>query len=322
MKWLFLILICLALLGCMPLEAAQTDTPADLPVSPQVEIETVVEEINLPQSKGGQVEIIGGDEESLREFVQRYFSPIYPGAGDNEKRILIGSLPDDLPIDLPLPEGARVVATVMESSAFTLVILDALQTPDEVEAFYAQSLADLGWQPAPEHQPGGGFVPSGDSGGRFCLGESDAYLEVRSLEGLEGQTDVRLSLQTPVDYYLCKEDDSGYVDPGSGIIPSLEAPPDVEISGSGAGSSSDGSAYITADLQTSLSIDDLLAHYNVQLEQAGWELVDQGTSEVVAWSAWKMTDETGDEWGGNLIVMDNRLGSERRYAIVSVERVD
>lgn len=170
MKWLFLILICLALLGCMPLEAAQTDTPADLPVSPQVEIETVVEEINLPQSKGGQVEIIGGDEESLREFVQRYFSPIYPGAGDNEKRILIGSLPDDLPIDLPLPEGARVVATVMESSAFTLVILDALQTPDEVEAFYAQSLADLGWQPAPEHQPGGGFVPSGDSGGRFCLG--------------------------------------------------------------------------------------------------------------------------------------------------------
>jgi len=111
------------------------------------------------------------------------------------------------------------------------------------------------------------------------------------------------------------------MDPGSSLIPALEAPPDVQISGSGAGGSSDGSAYNTADLLTSLSIDALLSHYNDQMEQAGWELVDQGTSEVVAWSAWKLIDEAGDEWGGNLIVMDNRLGSDRRYAIVSVEQV-
>jgi hypothetical protein len=63
-------------------------------------------------------------------------------------------------------------------------------------------------------------------------------------------------------------------------------------------------------------------HYNAQLEQAGWELVDQGTSAVVAWSAWKLIDEKGDEWGGNLIVMDNRLGTDRRVAIMNVERVD
>jgi len=326
MKWLFLILVCLALVGCVPVEAAGIDSPADLPATPQVgvstvEVSTIVEEVILPQSTGGDVVIIGGDEESLREFIQRYLSSIYPGAENDEKKIWIGSLPDELSIDLPLPEGARVVATVQEAPTFTQVILDALQTPEEVEAFYAQSLADLGWQPAPEHQPGGGFIPSWDSGGRFCLDEDDAYLEVRSMEGPAGQTDVRLSVQKSDGYNYCQAEDSGYMDRGSKLIPALEAPPDVQISGSGAGGSSDGSAYNTADLLTSLSIDALLSHYNDQMEQAGWELVDQGTSEVVAWSAWKLIDEAGDEWGGNLIVMDNRLGSDRRYAIVSVEQV-
>jgi hypothetical protein len=325
MKWLFLILVCLALIGCVPVEAAEIDTATDLPATPQVvvstvEVSTIVEGVILPQSTGGHVEIIGGDEESLREFIQRYLSPIYPGAEEGETKVLIGNLPDDLPVDLPLPENARIVATVQQSSGFTQVILEAMQTPDEAEAFYNQSLVDLGWQPAQLHQEGSGFVSS-NQGERFCLDEGDAYLELLFLERIEGRTEVRLTLQSPVVYNFCQEGDPGYMDPGSSLIPALEAPPDVQTSGSGAGSSSDGSAYSTTDLLTSLSIDALLAHYNDQMEQAGWELVDQGTSEVVAWSAWKLIDEAGDEWGGNLIVMDNRLGSDRRFAIVSVEQV-
>lgn len=321
MKLISFVLLCLALASCVPVEAASTDAEADLAVAPQVEVQTVVEEIKVDPLADGQVEIIGGDEESLREFIQRYLSPIYPGAGEGETKVLIGNLPDDLPIDLPLPDDARIVASVQQSSGFTQVILEASQSPDEVGAFYNQSLVDLGWQPAQPHQEGSGFVSS-NQGERFCLDEGDAYLELLFLERIEGRTEVWLTLHSPVVSNICQEGDSGYMDPGSSLIPALEAPPDVQTSGSGAGGSSDGSAYSTADLKTSLSIEALLAHYNVQMEQAGWEQVDQGTSEVVAWSAWKLTDEAGDEWGGNLIVMDNRIGSERRFAIVSVEKVD
>jgi hypothetical protein len=183
-------------------------------------------------------------------------------------------------------------------------------------------MADLGWQPAPQYQPGGGFVSDWDQGGRFCLGESEAYLEVRSVERPDQPTDVRITLQAPVEYFPCQVEDAGYMDAGSQLIPTLAAPQGVQITSSGAGSSSDSSAYNSADLQTTLSIDELMTHYNAQLEQAGWEMFDQGTSEVVAWSAWKLVDENGDEWGGNLVVMDNRLGSDRRFAMVSVERVD
>lgn len=322
MKRFIWIFACLALASCVPLEAVQTDAATDSPVASQNEVETVTEENNHPQSAGGQVEIIGGDEQSLRKFIQRYFSPRYLGAGDGDTKILIGSLPDDLPIDLPLPEDAQVIAYIRQPYAFNQVILDVPQTPEDVLAFYTQSLADLGWRQAQANQPGGGFISVEVSSGRFCLGENDAYLEVRALEAPEGLTDVLLTLQVPVDAYLCQETGPEYMDAGSRLIPSLEAPQGVQISSSGSGGSSDGSAYNTADLQTSLSIDELLSHYNAQLEQAGWELVDQGTSEVVAWSAWKFLDDQGDEWGGNLIVMDNRLQSDRRVAIVSIERVD
>jgi hypothetical protein len=43
MKQLFLILACLALASCVPVEAASTDAPADLPAASQVEVETAVE---------------------------------------------------------------------------------------------------------------------------------------------------------------------------------------------------------------------------------------------------------------------------------------
>jgi hypothetical protein len=142
------------------------------------------------------------------------------------------------------------------------------------------------------------------------------------LDALDGLTDVRLNLQVPVYNNICQESDTGYMDAGSNLIPSLESPQGAQILSSGAGGSSDGSAYNSADLQTSLSVDKLLSQYNAQLEQAGWELVDQGTSEVVAWSAWKFLDNQDEEWGGNLIVMDNRLDSDRRIAIVSIEKVE
>jgi hypothetical protein len=74
-------------------------------------------------------------------------------------------------------------------------------------------------------------------------------------------------------------------------------------------------------LETSLTAEELLAHYNAQLKEAGWELVDQGLTEVVGWSAWKLADKDGKEWGGTLMVMEKPLIPERRFALLSVERI-
>lgn len=320
----FLLFLCLAVMACAPVAPQLVKLPQEASGGSQVEIQTVVEEIAVGQAAGnsGSVEIQGGDEQTLREFIKRYFARVYPGAMNGDTKIVIGGLPDDLPLDLPLPESARVVATVQEPEAFTQIILDAPLSPDQVDAFYSQAISDLGWTPAPPRPSGGGFTSFEEPRARFCLGEDEAYLSVYSKEQAQGSSDVRINLQTSPDViYSCQEQDPGYMDPGSHLIPSLESPQGALLSGSEAGSSSDGSAYNSANLETDLSVDELLAHYNGLLEENGWKLVDQGTSEVLAWSTWKLADAKGDPWGGTLVVMENRLESSRRFAMVSVEKM-
>ena len=110
------------------------------------------------------------------------------------------------------------------------------------------------------------------------------------------------------------------MDQGMSLMPALEAPAGTRMLSGGSGGSSDGSAYISSDLETSLRAEELLEHYNAQLVSAGWELVEQGSTPVAAWSTWKLTSEDGDAWGGTLFIMEGQLNAEKRFAMLSVER--
>ena len=110
------------------------------------------------------------------------------------------------------------------------------------------------------------------------------------------------------------------MDEGMSLIPSLEAPVGTQMLGGGAGSSGDGSAYVSTDLDSSLTAEALLEHYNTQLVAGGWELVEQGTTPVVAWSTWELADKDGDVWGGTLFVMNKHMTADRLFAMLSVDK--
>lgn len=93
------------------------------------------------------------------------------------------------------------------------------------------------------------------------------------------------------------------------------------MTGGASGSSSDGSAYTSTDLLTEVSASKLMEHYNSQLERAGWMKLDQGSTEVVSWSTWTFADDEGNHWGGTLIILDSYMNSERRLALLSVEKI-
>jgi hypothetical protein len=326
MKRLTFLLAVILLAGCAPVGDAQPQMSEAAPSAVAAPVgnqsQTSVVEAPSGQASGtGEVEIVGGDEATLRGFIQRYLTQVYPGAPAVNAKVWIGKLPDDLPVEIPLPEGARVVASVRQPQPYTQIILDVPQTPEEITAFYAKALSENGWQPAPQGPPGGGFVGPAEVGERYCLKEGEAYVEIWSQEKPGGPTDVRLNLTAPADFHMCQERGPESMDQGMSLIPSLKAPRGAQMTGGGGGSSSDGSAYSSTDMESSLTAEELLAHYNAQLEAAGWELVDQGLTDGVGWSAWKLADKDGKEWGGTLLVMEGRLIPERRFALVSVERL-
>jgi hypothetical protein len=319
----FLFVLVVFLVGCAPVETNQPQTQTMSTAEAPVSVESQSSAVVVPAGQSGgerKVKIIGGDEESLREFVQRWLTPAYPGAPGGETQVWMGAFPEELPVDLPLPDGARIVASVQEPEAYTQVILDADMTSSEVTDYYSRTLSAAGWQPAPQEQQGGGFVGAEDSRLRYCLGGEKAYLEVWSLETPGSPTDVRLNLYPPANASLCRDGAQGSTDAGMRLIPSLVAPPGTRITGGSSGSSGDGSANVSTDFESSLTVEELLAHYNTQLEEARWQMVDQGAAQVVAWSTWELTDENGAEWGGTLFVLKGHLTETRRFAMFSVER--
>ena len=121
-------------------------------------------------AQDGGIDIVGGDEESLRAFLERFLMPIYAvNSGGQQGQIIIGALPDDLEFDLPLPEGAQVIGSLAPVGAPMVsvqIYFDAPQSAADVIAFYEEALPESGdWRSVTAYQPQGGFTTAAPMSG-------------------------------------------------------------------------------------------------------------------------------------------------------------
>ena len=122
-------------------------------------VERRVEVVSGAGAGGGPAQVIGGDEAALREFIGRTLDYPSPEATDGVT-VLIGALPEGLPLELPIPEGSRVIGSTIRGSEMegTEIILDVDMPPEGVLGFYQEQLLQAGWEEAPQQPYGGGFV--------------------------------------------------------------------------------------------------------------------------------------------------------------------
>ena len=263
------------------------------------------------------IEIVGGDEESYRDFIRQWIVPVYPDGTRQNVRVYIGSTPADLPYELPVPAGARVIGSITGSWVDYILIYESGLSPEGVHEFYAQALKDEGWQESPTSQ-GSGFISGADLYKAYCYGEDEASLSVETPSGSAGGTSLRLSLDTSPDSYACNPLPSGGPDLMS-LIPALRAPSDVMVQGSGAGSS-DRDANVSANLTGDVSAAEVADFYQEQLLAAGWQLQGEGDGEGAAWSRWMFQDDEGDGWTGALMVVEVSAENNSLFALVTIEK--
>ena len=237
----------------------------------------------------------------LNRLVKRYLAS--PGAPYGAPEILVCQLPSDLPIDIPIPEDAEVVGSIVRSDKYTniQIILDVPWEPEEVLEFYRDRLTE-GWEEM-KRPSQGGFVSSFMSfPATFCHNQ-EISLSISAYPVEEGKpADVRLRLNDDPQY--CKAYTEEPVRPGvypGDILPALFAPEDIVQRGGGGGGSSD-RQYSTATLETSLGTGELHAHYKAQLLEAGWKLKEEGSGRTIAWSTWSLVDDLDNDWAGLLLV--------------------
>ena len=243
----------------------------------------------------------------------------YPGFSSGEPEVLIGELPADLSIEIPVPEDAKMIGSVTRFADYEYIemFLDVPREPDEAMAFYRDQLTERGWVEfeAP-YSHGGGFSPANLSMPViFCRDENSGpsiSVLAYSLEN-NGDCGVRLTLDSNLRSSYCSMKDecrphSFYED----VLPSLQAPEGAVIRGSGGGGGGD-SWHSDATIETELGLKEIREHFENQLEEAGWTLEGQGSDERIGWSDWSLTDGDNNKWAGLLLVRD--IGKEKTWLL-------
>ncbi|MDH5607204.1 MAG: hypothetical protein OEY93_09965 [Anaerolineae bacterium] len=274
------------------------------------------------ETAAGTIQVIGGNEETLREFIKRFVGPSYYAGQGEDHLVLIGSLPKDLPFPLPLPEDIRIVGSFDQGFSNGIqIILDVNLPSQEVIEFYVNELSGEAWRPV-EQPESGGFVSGQFTGKQYCYLEDEGFLMVNAIELEPGKTDLRLYIQGPESIYsICNQTDfGGRYSSGEALIPALVAPGGVVQESGGGGGGSGGEQYISANLVTNLSAGELIALYNQQLIDAGWELIGEDSLEGIASSQWLVIDEDGKEWSGVLLVIEHISTADKRLALLQIIR--
>ncbi|HEY7357724.1 MAG TPA: hypothetical protein VH590_14705 [Ktedonobacterales bacterium] len=248
-------------------------------------------------------------------------------------QLFVGQLPDNLPFELPIPEGSRVIGGITRSPEHIGLLLDVPLPPEQAHAFYKERLQADGWSELdqPMGMQRGGFVHSSilarSHSVTFCKGPRGPSLDVRALSAQAGFTDVRLSLNLDERESPCAQSarmrrgrrvrDMGLEQ----LIPPLAPPEGARQMGGGGGGGSD-SWYSSATLEADTDLATLTAHYADQLAQGGWTRTDAGSAGPAAWHIWTFQDEDKEPWYGMFFMLKSP-GKEREYFLyIRIELTD
>ncbi len=267
------------------------------------------------------------DAAQLHELAERLLT--YPGGipgGQAETvELLPGQAPGDSAIDIPAPDGSRLVGSAVHRDGDKTTrldeVLDVPGSTQDIITFYQSALKKRGWNTGSENMKGrSGFLPSTGSATQFfCPEKGDSWLTLTVSPRADAPNDVRLHLEAtnpgPCDL-------SRYGAPGvAGLedkIPALYAPDGVQVQptgGSGGGGPYARSAS-SAIAETDKSPADVEAAFARQLEAAGWKRVAGASEGPLAWSTWTVPGDSGDQ--GFLYALQ-ATGKNRLNLYVQVE---
>ena len=228
-----------------------------------------------------------------------------------QPELLPGKLPEEMPVDLPIPNSSRIVGSeILEDRGIT-VVMDVTMTPEEALGFYRDALVPQNWTETDITGMERGFM--GGSGSTiFCKGARDPSVMV-SAYPLENGTDLRLDIITDPYYSPCSmADQSDWLEP----MPKMSAPKDAVISNQNYMGGCGNQVAVSAEIKTELNSSALAAHYADQLTAANWTATSSEECGPASWSTWGFEDEDDIEWNGFFIALDLAGSEDKRFVMM------
>ena len=263
---------------------------------------------------------VASNETLPRDLVLRLLN--YSGgliySGGEVQQLLVGRLPNQLPVKLPLPDKAQVIASVVREPANFEILLEVAQPPEQVQTFYREQLKAAGWQKPAAFGDLKGFVSFDFAPEpKFCKSSRGPELNI-SVNPTQKATisEVRLNLNaSSASGSLCEK--PYIVDVP---LPTLSAPPNTLTNPKGAGGSNE-HMDSSAILETKLDSQTLVGHFSAQFKGAGWRQQDSGQSGPMGWSFFTLKNKKGQSWQGMLSITQFAGKPNQYFASASVFRL-
>lgn len=325
MKHLYVLIMTLAILitacsGASELPQEDSSISSEVETMATATLKVTEAEIPPAESNPYSTEIIGGNEESLRKFLVYEVDGVY-GSSAWGTIVSINSLPENIPVEIPVTDQMEVIGSiaraiqkaqsVAQNHNFYTIFMESDLSISETQEQYTQLLENEGWWAKPMLDADiPGFAPDQNDHKVFayCTEDSNAFLEVNIFEISEDITTLRLDLDTEPDPGQCMQmNETESFDPVPGIynlFPELKAPADAIVEDAGGARASFDNAETTSQINSTLSMETLLTHYNNQLKNANWEMISQTYDNETAWSRWTLKDDAGETWRGFFIIYD------------------
>lgn len=284
-----------------------------------------------------QDDVIGGDEAALRLLLQRIYDQRTSYDLTNNATIYVGEMPPEMEYVIPFPDEAVVVGSIVFTGGYDdgsrEIYVDTSMSPEDVLAFYEGDLPDGFYVPdgAEDYMNtgGGGFAPNAVvENFPLCFNEESGMM----IFAYEIDTGSALNIRTFPESQMPPFCDPGF-NPTTGfapqvhtMLPNLTPPEGVNKRPEGGGGGPDfaeSGALITANEDSDMAVEDVLAHYEAQLMDDGWEQVASSAAPMGGWSTWTLTDEEADETYSSTLTVVTLPGEDNRFAArVTVRGID
>ena len=255
-------------------------------------------------------------EPSAEELAIRYLEAPYLGETELQKVQLIpGKLPEQMPVQLPLPRGSEIFGSVLLGETEIGVVVDSDLDAEEVMAFYRQALASQNWTEMDVSGMERGFM-EWSTGSFFCQGSNNTSIAIAAYPQENG-SEIRLDISTDPECSPCSFSGS---DDWLKPIPKLVAPRNASLSNQNFMTGCGNQVTISADVITELNSSALAAHFADQLIAANWTATSQEESGPAAWSTWEFEDEEDLIWDGFLTVLEVPGSEDKRFVMMQANQ--
>ena len=227
----------------------QPTQPLTAPSVQEAVVEQVV--VTAPTPAGPSAVTVVGDDSLLRPFVERWFGTMYGGM-DVDTTINLGSLPEDLPIKLPIPSGATVESSIVQGGEFgTQIVLTMPLPAGQVIDLFTERLADQGFKLAELPQDLGNVFVGPQQTTIYCSEDADLLVDVTvtPMEADAQRSDVNIHIG-PAQNTPCSGAGPGASAGADRLLPHLQPPAGLQpqfSATSGGGGNQDAYAERGAD---------------------------------------------------------------------------